>query len=123
MNEDKNATVLKQYQEMFREFRAGATVEDKTHTVGGLIKELKPLFMLLSFLFLTSSATFAGVLLIADIINAVFTENTLHENMVDSFKDFKKKHMATYYHDTSRCNVTGVCEIFYATENSKCTVS
>ena len=46
--------------------------------------------MLLGFLFLTSSATFAGVLLIADIINAVFTENTLHENMVDSFKDFKK---------------------------------
>ncbi|MFB6587920.1 P-loop NTPase fold protein [Bacillus thuringiensis] len=90
LNEDKNASVLKRYQEMFREFRADTTIEDKTHTVGGLIKELKPLFTLLGFLFLTSSAAFAGVLLIADIINAVFTENTFHENMVDSFKDFKK---------------------------------
>lgn len=90
LNEDKNASVLKQYQEMFREFRAGAVVEDKTHTIGGLIKELKPLFMLLGFLFLTSSAAFAGVLFLIDIISAIFTENTFQENIASSFEYFKK---------------------------------
>ncbi|OFD41660.1 P-loop NTPase fold protein [Bacillus mycoides] len=90
LNEDKNASVLKQYQDMFREFRAGAVIGDKTHNIRGLIEELKPLLVLLGFLFLTSSAAFAGVLLISDIINAFFTENTLKENMVNSFEYFKK---------------------------------
>ncbi|TKI97083.1 hypothetical protein FC699_08620, partial [Bacillus wiedmannii] len=90
LNEDKNASVLKQYQEMFREFRAGAVVEDKTHTIGGLIKELKPLFMLLGFLFLTSSAAFAGALFFIDIISAIFTESTFQENISSSFEYFKK---------------------------------
>ena len=56
---------------MFREFRAGAVIEDKTHTIKGLIKELKPLFLLLGFMFLASSTAFGGVLLLADIINAI----------------------------------------------------
>ncbi|MED2899420.1 P-loop NTPase fold protein [Bacillus tropicus] len=90
LNEDKNASVLKQYQEMFRELRAGAVVEDKTHTIGGLIKELKPLFMLLGFLFLASSAAFAGVLFLIDIISVIFTENTFKENIASSFGYFKK---------------------------------
>ncbi|PFE24911.1 KAP family P-loop NTPase fold protein [Bacillus thuringiensis] len=90
LNEDKNASILKQYQEMFREFRAGAVVEDKTHTIKGLIKELKPLFTLLGFIFFASSAAFGSVLLLADIINAIFTENTFRENMGNSFEYFKK---------------------------------
>ncbi len=90
MNEDKNASILKQYQEMFREFRAGAVVEDKIHTIKGLIKELKPLFTLLGFIFFASSAAFGSVLLLADIINAIFTENTFRENMGNSFEYFKK---------------------------------
>ncbi|MFI8705470.1 P-loop NTPase fold protein [Bacillus sp. NPDC077411] len=90
LNEDKNASVLKQYQEMFREFRAGAVIGDKTHNIKGLIKELKPLLVLLGFLCLTSSAAFAGALLILDIINAFFTENTLKGNMANSFEYFKK---------------------------------
>ncbi|MGG2014037.1 KAP family P-loop NTPase fold protein [Bacillus sp. S10(2024)] len=90
LNEDKNVSVLKQYREMFREFRAGAVIGDRTHNIRGLIKELKPLLVLLGFLFLTSSAAFAGVLFISDIINAFFTENTLKGNMVNSFEYFKK---------------------------------
>lgn len=43
---------------MFQEFRAGAVVEDKTHTIKGLIKELKPLFTLLGFILFASSAAF-----------------------------------------------------------------
>lgn len=90
LNGNESGSLWKQYKNSFREFFGGVTIDDKTHSIKETIKELLPLLTVLGFIFFASSTLFALVFLLWDVLNAIFTENTIKENIMDSFKNFKK---------------------------------
>ena len=90
LNGNESGGIWNQYRNSFREFFGGVTVDDKTRSIGETIKELIPLLTVLGFIFITSSSLFALVFLLWDLLNAAFTENSLNENITNSFNDFKK---------------------------------
>ncbi|MEW9181125.1 P-loop NTPase fold protein [Bacillus mycoides] len=90
LNEDQTDNIWKQFGDNFRQYFMNVNVNDKTNSIKGFIKEILPVLAVLGFIFLASSSLFALVFLFWDIINAIFTENTFQENIMESFKDFKK---------------------------------
>ncbi|MGC7948168.1 KAP family P-loop NTPase fold protein [Bacillus sp. II_CA] len=90
LNEDQSDSIWKQFGESLRQYFMDVNVNDKTHSIKGVLKDLLPVLGVLGFIFLASSSLFALVFLIWDAINAIFTENTFKENVMESFKDFKK---------------------------------
>jgi hypothetical protein len=90
LNGNESGSLWNQYKNSFREFLGGVTIDDKTRGIKETIKELLPLLTVLGFIFLSSSTLFALVFLLWDVLNGTFTENTIKENIMDSFQDFKK---------------------------------
>ncbi|PEE29415.1 KAP family P-loop NTPase fold protein [Bacillus toyonensis] len=90
LNEDQSDNIWKQFGESLRQYFMDVNVNDKTHSLKGVMKDLLPVLFVLGVIFLSSSSLFALVFLVWDAINAIFTENTFKENVMESFKDFKK---------------------------------